>query len=177
MTLADLKKIIQDKYLHHGDYTLSSGAKSDKYFDIKSMMGDYNDMNELVNALWEFLERPMKFKSLGGLELGGVPLVTGLSVSYQMYDVSVCYIRKSQRIHGLKKMIEGQPKNPILLVDDVISTRVTVLEAIKTCYKENYEVCGVLCVINRSGHDIIHEPKWELLEWPIYSLFKESDFK
>lgn len=168
MTLTGLKEIISTKYLHRGDYTLSSGAKSDKYFDIKSMMG--------VEEYILYITQNMHLKtaeinpsSLGGTELGGAIIVAEMGRYYPK-----CYIRKSQRIHGLKKMIEGCPKSPILLVDDVISSSLTTVTAMCACWDAGYEVAGLLCVINRYGEDeIIYNGK----TISIFSLFKESDFR
>lgn len=214
MTLKELKAIIEKKYLHRseirkygsrtdptkswsiGGFTLSSGAKSDKYFDIKGMMGNNNHARELAISLihdtpvrndWR---NPMKIGSLAGLELGGVPLVAIMQTLYDSEESNffypqfenVCYIRKQQRIHGLKKMIEGYPKSPILLVDDVISTGISVENAMKQCGKDGYTVCGILCVINRSNLEYFFLNPEDAsnkvgANIPIYSLFKETDFQ
>ena len=169
MTLEYLKKIIEKKYLHRGDYTLSSGQKSDKYFDIKSMIGNY-DQYVLQDVLTDKLHRDIDHKTystLGGLELGGALIVASMVVS----DLHTkCFIRKTERTHGLKKNIEGNPVSPILLVDDVISTGDTIQTALNFCDLDSHKVVGTLCVINRSGLDNINN-------LPIYSLFKETDFK
>ena len=185
-----LKEIIEKKYLHHGDYTLSSGAKSTKYFDIKGMLGNYDDLYDLLAGL----DETMRLNSggitgltkyvpfcLGGTELGGALLVAAMMYRYNdSYMVkmfrSACYIRKQQRIHGLKKMIEGQPKSPILLVDDVISSAATAIAAVLECWKNDFDVCGLLCVINRYGSDILPISEGSRPQIPIYSLFHESDF-
>jgi orotate phosphoribosyltransferase len=195
MSLAELKSIIEKKYLHRGDFTLSSGAKSDKYFDIKSMMGGSDKpllIRELLNFVTDKFAKAdtvddklvFSFGSLGGTELGGALMV---SVMCHPFNIDCCFIRKQQRIHGLKKMIEGCPKSPILLVDDVISTSHTVADAVQTCIDNGFDVCGVLCVVDRRKVDKGDEGKLLLMGMdkvpngiyplPIYSLFKESDFE
>jgi orotate phosphoribosyltransferase len=166
-----------------GGYTLSSGKKSDKYFDIKGLIGGVGydrHGNMLDKEIRTFIDHEglyKKFESIGGTELGGALIAAMLCKSGHAFPV--CFIRKSQRIHGLKKMIEGQPKSPILLVDDVLSTGNTIKEAIYTLKYEHYEISGILCVINRYGKD---QFDYEFLgpetnSYPIYSLFKESDFE
>ena len=172
MTLEYLKKIIEKKYLHRGDYTLSSGQKSDKYFDIKGMLGYRVDKNALLDGLDDYpnhwllshLQKDLQFKSIGGIELGGALLVASLHTM-----IHKCFIRKADRDHGLKKMIEGHPVSPILLVDDVISTGDTIQTAINFCELSKHKVAGILCAINRSGLDNINN-------LPIHSLFVETDF-
>ena len=165
-----------------GGYTLSSGVKSNLYFDIKGLMCDSNGYAYLYSTLNEFLDNNWQlresFNCYGGLELGGIPIAL-----MRLFGKSCCFIRKQQRIHGLKKMIEGAPRSPILLVDDVISSSDTISHAAILCREEGYEVAGALCVINRTTNNL--EKLWitgeypkhpDAMEIPIYSLFKESDF-
>ena len=174
MTLQDLKKVIESKYLHYGDFTLSSGQKSNKYFDIKSMIGNF-DQYVLEDALTDKLHRDIDhntYSCLGGLELGGALIVAALKPSNLH---SKCFIRKgdTKRVHGLKKMIEGNPISPILLVDDVVSTTKTLRDAITTLAISKggpYYIAGFLCVINRSN--VV-----EIGGMPVFSLFTEEDFK
>lgn len=176
MTLSKLKEIIKEKYLHEGTFTLSSGAKSTKYFDIKAMMGDYDGMCLLLNELYMKLPPWKSYASFGAIELGGIPLASAFWMSDQMYEYSVCYIRKQSlpRNHGMKKMIEGQPRTPILLVDDVISSGQTIADAGWTCINEGWgPPCGVLCVIDR----MTEQDRDTIPVKPIHSLFKESDFE
>jgi orotate phosphoribosyltransferase len=176
---AKLKRIIEKKYLHKGKFILSIGAETDIYYDIKSMMCDSKDSTLLIFGLGELLDsKKLKIGSLGGTELGGAILVAMFP-----YCKKTCYIRKSQRIHGMKKMIEGCPKSPILLVDDVINSTDTVRNAIHECDKAGYDVSGILCVVNRSNTDIITvfyatDSMYKALriDYPIYSLFRDSDF-
>ena len=192
---------------HHGhckgiiteQYTLSSGAKSTKYFDIKSMILDVNDDDAtiLFDAVIEKLDGiHIGFKSIGGIELGGALLAAQIAYDY-IGPETVCVIRKQPRVHGLKKQIEGNPVSPILLVDDVLSSGSSVKDAIRTCHEEGFEVAGLLCVIDRTYvedyagkryydappglwfHDIkpIGNEKNHLdgLDLPVYALFKERE--
>ena len=219
MTLAELKQIIQDKYLHHappstkcdcksytrwepkllgdqcqlcnhsfndhngygpctfvieGGYTLSSGKKSDKYFDIKGLMCEsdpcaylYSALNEFLDNHWELRE---SFNCYGGVELGGIPIAL-----MRLSGKNCCFIRKQQRIHGLKKMIEGVCKSPVLIVDDVISSGATIINAIDLLRAQKYTIAGILCVINRMNSEIFHRNNRE--EYRVYSLFREGDFQ
>ena len=181
MTLTELKRIIQEKHLHRGDYVLSSGLNSDRYFDIKAMMGGPDKpllINELLNYCVDKFARAVStddkelvfsFGSYGGLELGGALLVSTMS---HPFNINCCFIRKQTREYGMRKMIEGKPVSPIMLVDDVVNSTDTVRYGIIECQKAGYEVCGILCVINRSRLEL--KTVWDI---PLYSLFLESDFK
>jgi orotate phosphoribosyltransferase len=188
--MTPLKDIIAAQYLHKAEpslsednrYTLSSGEKTDHYYDIKAMMGDHNHMNRLTDAFTQKIVKELiKFRSFGGTELGGIPLATRLQDYFT--DKPVCFIRKSQRIHGMKKRIEGVIANPVLLVDDVINSTNTMRDAITNCILAGFDVVGILCVVNRSDTDFItvftltdDANKAQKQDYPIHSLFTEQDF-
>lgn len=184
MTLLELKSIIQKKYLIRGDFVLSSGQKARWYYDIKALMGNPEDAEilrqELEETIYEYEMQHEDWKGgIGGTELGGA-LIAASMVNTGMDDWSYCYIRKSQRLHGVKKMIEGYPVSPILLVDDVISSGDTLVDAAEEVVAAGFEIAGCLCVINR------HTPVFDkfsctyygnkTVEFPIYSLFVDGDF-
>jgi orotate phosphoribosyltransferase len=172
--MTPLKDIIQAQYLHKADpgesYTLSSGEKSDHYFDIKAMMGDGKHIARLAVAMWKKIrEENINFRSIGGTELGGIPLATALQELYD--DIPVCFIRKADRYHGMKRRIEGVPESPILLVDDVLYSGNSLIQADFACKIAEYKIAGCLVVINRFKGD----PE-KFMGFPIYSLFEDRDF-
>lgn len=167
-----LKEII-GHYTLIGNFITSNGTKTNLYFDIKGLLGD-NTLNPRLDvAIWDYLQEHIifdNFKSVGGLELGGA-----LMVCTFIFSDKVCFIRKSERKHGLMKMIEGLPESPILLMDDVIKSARTMFNGVKVCRDSGYEVNDFFCVIDRLDDDLRKQLE-KTLHLKIHSLFKESDF-
>ena len=175
----ELKDIIKNNYMHTGSFTLSSGKKSSRYFDIKAMLGDSVHSSLLMFALADLIEsnfREDEIGSIGGIELGGALIAAAFP-----FSKNTCFIRKNGRDHGMNKVIEGKPKNPVLLIDDVITSGKTIYGALGACSEANLKIAGIICVINRGwftskdesiqDHNYVPSQKVK-----IHSLFKESDF-
>lgn len=198
MTLEELKRIIQEKYLIRGSFTLSSGKKSSFYYDIKGLMGDISASHKLVAELSGLLTYKILFNSIGGIEFGGA-LVAARLAMFIAPNHSMCFIRKGKRKHGLQKQIEGKPVSPVLLIDDVISRGNTISNAIRVCHANKLEVAGILCVIDRTYVEDIYGRRnydappgfWfydikpigneknhlDGLDLPVFALFKQRDDK
>jgi orotate phosphoribosyltransferase len=68
----------------------------------------------------------LNVKSIGGLELGAIPIA--VAIAMKSYDhpttknLKAFIVRKSAKKHALEKEIEGNHIEPIIIVDDVITT-------------------------------------------------------
>ena len=83
-----------------------------------------------------------------GVALGGCPLVTGLSL---WTDMNALYVRAKPKDHGTSKQIEGdfQPGASAVLVEDVVTTGGSSLEAIDILVKAGLKVVAVVAVLDR----------------------------
>ena len=73
-------------------------------------------------------------KSVGGLESGALPITTAIVlVSKQLREgenkLTGFFVRKEAKRHGLQKKIEGLPKKPLVVVEDVVTTGQSVIDA------------------------------------------------
>jgi len=149
-----LKQLIRErciKILGH-DVTLSSGETTNYYYDVKGLFD-----GEGLNLLGELmLAEISKFnpKSVGGLEVGAIPLISVI-VALDYYrkisrtGVSGFYVRKSIKEHGLQKKIEGNIQDPVAIVEDVMTTGNSIKLAIDAVKEQGASVVGVVCVIDR----------------------------
>lgn len=67
-------------------------------------------------------------KSVGALASGAVPLVTAI-VMKSAGDgggINGFFVRKERKPHGLQKIIEGEIIPPVVIVDDVVSTGLSI---------------------------------------------------
>ncbi|HEY7571103.1 MAG TPA: phosphoribosyltransferase family protein [Nitrososphaeraceae archaeon] len=172
-----LKQLIQErciKVLDH-DVALSSGETTNYYYDIKGLFD-----GEGLNLLGEImLSEVSKFnpKSIGGLEVGAIPLISVI-VAFDYYmkvnrtGLSGFYVRKSIKEHGLQKKIEGNLQNPVAIVEDVMTTGNSIKLAIDAVKEQGPSVVGVVCVIDREDARNVIKDHIRYI-----ALFKHSEFE
>ena len=157
---------------------LSSNIESDYYYDLKSVAFNPYGIDLLGDLL---LEEVAKYnpKSVGGLEMGAIPLATAIAIkSVDRYDdgINPFVIRKNPKLHGLEKKIEGEVKAPVVIVDDVVTSGKSIYDAIKAVIDvTKLSVEGVVCVIDREEEGITNVLKEKHIEYS--ALFRHSEFK
>jgi orotate phosphoribosyltransferase len=172
-----LKYIIKERGIVIRDVTLSSNRKSKFYYDIKSIVSEPEGaalIGELMLA--RILKIDPKTMSVGGLESGAIAIATAIvCFSYLLTPasrVSGFFVRKNVKTYGLEKMIEGLVKDPVAVVDDVITTGKSVLDAVAALRNRGFSNINIVSVIDR-------ESKENLLDQnnlQFHSLFKHSEF-
>ena len=172
-----LKYIIKERGIVLREVTLSSNRKSKFYYDIKSIVSEPEGaalIGELMLAL--ILKIEPKTMSVGGLESGAIAIATAIVCSSYLLTpasrVSGFFVRKNVKMYGLEKMIEGLVKNPVAVVDDVITTGKSVLDAVAALRNQGFSNINIVSVIDR-------ELKENLLDQnnlQFHSLFKHSEF-
>ena len=131
-----LKEIIKGEGIIFQDVTLSSGIKSHFYYDVKKIVN-----SEGVVLIGELMLAKIRelfgsgVKSVGGLASGALPITTAIVlVSNQLREgegkLTGFFVRKETKKHGLQKKIEGLPKTPLIVVDDVVTTGQSVIDAV-----------------------------------------------
>jgi orotate phosphoribosyltransferase len=175
--------ILMDFIKRHGivfkPVQLFSGIKSEYYYDIKSI----EFQPEGIHLLGELLLREVaKYgaKSVGGMEMGAVPLATAISLTSTINGkytkgLSVFIIRKGTKHYGLEKKVEGNIVSPVVIVDDVITSGKSIMDTIEALTKEEITAKAVVCVIDREEEGTPNLLKQNNIKYS--SLFKHSDFK
>lgn len=116
--------------VRRGDFTLTSGKKSDIYIDArKAALTPYGIeliVHEMAYALMDHL-----FDSIGCMEGAGSNVILGGLLMHGP-EVPGFIVRKESKQHGLQNIIEGSiGKNPIL-IDDVATSGKSLVHAIKS---------------------------------------------
>jgi orotate phosphoribosyltransferase len=95
---------------------------------------------------------PSNTEVLAGLELGGVPIATALSLAT---GLPAAFVRKTAKPYGTAKLAEGADVNGrhVLVIEDVITTGGQVASSTKQLRERGALVDSVLCVIDRSAGD------------------------
>lgn len=172
-----LKDIIRQRGIVIKDVILSSSRKSKFYYDIKLIVSEPEGaalIGELMLA--HILKIEPKTMSVGGLESGAIAIATAIVCSSYLLTptsrISGFFVRKNVKTYGLEKMIEGIVKDPVAVVDDVITTGKSVLDAVAALRNQGFSNINIVSVIDR-------ETKENLLNQnnlQFHSLFKHSEF-
>jgi orotate phosphoribosyltransferase len=171
-----LKKLLLDggHVKKGGPFSLSSGAVSNIYFDIKGAM---LKPNCLIRIAIESIREIDKFDKdnvvtyIGGLELGSALLTVGI-VSCSSYNGFV--IRKSSKGYGTNQRVEGGMVGAkCIIVEDVTTTGKSALEAVNIAKEFGMDVLAVFSLLDRNhGASQLFESK----KIPFFNFLCESDF-
>ena len=148
MTKAELAKQIRAVSYLTGEFKLRSGNISDFYWDKYRFESDPNLLSAIAEEMVKLL--PTKFDGLAGLELGGVPLVTAISLQT---GHPCFYVRKEAKSYGTSNLIEGgvKEKSTLVVIEDVITTAGQVCMSIEQIRGEGHIVEHVAAVIDRQA--------------------------
>ncbi len=131
----------------HGEFTLRSGQVSSEYFDKYLFESDPALLARVADERVGLV--PAGTELLGGLELGGIPIVTALSARTSL---PALFVRKKAKQYGTAKLAEGPAVEGrrVTLVEDVITTGGAVRDATRALRDLGATVEVVLCAIDRS---------------------------
>jgi orotate phosphoribosyltransferase len=140
-----------------GEVTLTSGATAQYYVDAKRAIlrpAGFAALAELVARY----AREWEATAVGGMTMGAdAPACAALAGGA---DVKAFFVRKETKKHGLQRKIEGPPLDPgerCLIVEDVVTTGGSAIEAIEAVRAEGHDICGVVAILDRlaGGADAI----------------------
>jgi orotate phosphoribosyltransferase len=133
-----------------GEFTLRSGQVSHEYFDKYLFESDPALLARVVDRMVGLV--PEGTELLGGLELGGIPIVTVLAART---GLPALFVRKKAKDYGTCKLAEGPDVagRRVTLVEDVITTGGAVRDATRALRDAGATVEVVMCAIDRSPGD------------------------
>lgn len=133
-------------------YKLSSGKMSNYYINCKMTTLDSEAMLLIGKVFYEKV-KPLKIQAIGGLTQGADPIAVAAAMISGMEDrgIKAFVVRKRAKEHGLKKLIEGDihSGNRVVIVDDVITTGQSTIDAIERVRGEGLEIVKVIVLVDR----------------------------
>jgi len=174
MHKATLLKLLKERAYKKGQYTLSSGKESEHYVNCKPVTLSCEG-NALLSALM-FKQLDPKSVAVGGLTLGGDPLVCGVAqrAYYKGGHIDALIVRKNPKGYGTKEVIEGNkpPEGSVVTVlEDVTTTGGSAMKAVNVLRGAGYTVNRVVAIVDRmDDHEI-----WDHNKIEFVSLFKLED--
>ena len=149
-----LKDLLLSRSVRRGDFVLASGRRSSFYIDARltTMSGDGLAVIGGL-GLDRLAVRGWTPRAVGGLTLGADPVAYALALTAKRRGqaLDAFTVRKQPKDHGTGKRIEGcfAAGDPVVVVEDVITTGSSAREAISAVEREGGHVLGVLAVVDR----------------------------
>jgi orotate phosphoribosyltransferase len=150
-----LKKLVLDYAFQFSEtpaFKLVHGGFSQFYFNCKRVTLDPEGQYLIGNLVFAAI-RERNVKAIGGLTLGADPIANAVAYTswLQKHPVQAFVVRKKQKDHGTASLIEGrvQAGDRVVVVDDVITTGGSTLQAIAACRQAGLEVVKVVVLVDR----------------------------
>ncbi|GAB1430322.1 orotate phosphoribosyltransferase [Ignavibacteria bacterium] len=164
------KNVFQTAHLT-GVFTLRSGRVSNVYFDKYQFESRPELLRVIAEKMAEML--PPETEVLAGLEVGGIPIATAISLHT---GLPTAFVRKKAKEYGTMRVSEGSNLNErkIVIIEDVITSGGQVLLSAEDLRALGAQILCCLCVIDREsgGREALAEAGI-----PLQSVFTMSELQ
>jgi orotate phosphoribosyltransferase len=157
-----------------GVYKLSSGKSSPYYIDLRVVPSFPDAFREICDFYAQYISDQIGIKNVDrivGVPIAGIPFAS--QIAYNLKKPFL-YVRKDIKLHGRERRVEGVlvSGDRVLLLDDLLTTGLTLTTAIDAARAEGGVVTDVVVFLDRE------EGGRELLERKgvkVHSLLKISE--
>jgi orotate phosphoribosyltransferase len=171
-----------------GDFTLSSGARSDYYIDCRTTTLHAEGGRLTGLAILDLLhENKFKPAAVGGLTMGADPIVSNVATASAWHAqhrpssplIHGFLVRKAEKTHGTGRRIEGflEKGAPVVIVDDVCTTGASTITAIEAAKEAGMKVIAAICLVEREEANGRHAVQEACAGAPFLSLFTAHDVR
>jgi orotate phosphoribosyltransferase len=172
-TRSRLLELLKARAVAFGDFTLASGKKSSYYINSKKVLF-HGEAIALLGELLYDATRDLDIRALGGLEVGAIPMATAAVLRYQQAGKTLegFFVRKQAKGHGSLERLEGlvNADDRVAIVDDVLTTGESVVQAIEAVEARGGVVARVVCIVDR-----LQGARERLAEYDFRPLFTIDD--
>src|SRR6478672_12576105 len=178
----ELLNLLATNSFRLGEFTLSSGGKSDYYIDCRTTTLHARGAELTGRVFLELFEKQAwQPQAVGGLTMGADPIVVATSVISAQAGTPIhgFLVRKSEKAHGMGRRVEGfqQKGASVVIVDDVCTTGSSTIQAIESAREFGFNVAGVACLVERleaGGRPAVEQAAAPA---PFISVFTSNDVK
>ena len=154
-----------------GEFRLRSGATSTVYWDKYRFESDPKLLQPIARDLATLL--PSGTRLIAGLEMGGIPVATALSLATGIHCL---FVRKAAKGYGTMRVVEGafNAGQVAVVVEDVVTSGGQIVSSVADMRSVGLQVSDVVCVVDREqgGVDRLREQGLRLK-----SLFTQSELE
>ena len=174
----ELIKILKRDSYRNGDFTLSSGKKTEHYINCKPVILNAAGLKLVSHSMLEYIDQ--NSVAVAGLTLGADPLVCGVALASLEHPwcptQDALIVRKEAKGHGTNAWVEGplpETGSEITVLEDVVTTGGSSLKAVKKLRDLGYNVNRIISIVDREegGRELMKESGIEL-----FSLVTIRDF-
>jgi orotate phosphoribosyltransferase len=149
-----LIELVRARALKFGEFTLASGKKASYYLDGKQVTLDSVGAKLVAEGILDLLADHLPLpKAVGGMSIGADPITAAVITMAGVRGIPLLgfMVRKEAKGHGTKRFIEGpvQPGESVVIVEDVVTTGGSSLEAIARCEDYGVTIARVVAIIDR----------------------------
>ena len=171
----ELLELLKKDAYKKGDFKLSSGKTSEHYVNCKPVTLSGRGLTLVSLSMLMYVDTSY----VAGLTLGADPLVSGVSLVSALDSkmVNGLIVRKEAKGHGTQAWIEGPlPKEgtKITVLEDVITTGGSAIQAVKRLRDAGYEVKRVVSIVDRQENGEANTAM-QLAGLELVSLYKLKD--
>ena len=170
----ELLELLKKYAYRKGDFTLSSGRKTDHSVNCKPVTLTGRGLTLSSVILLSAIEEDCR--AVGGLTLGADQLVSGMAVvsGLDRAPMDALIVRKEAKGHGTGAWIEG-PDLPegtkVTVIEDVITTGGSAIQAVKRLRDAGYKVDRVVSIVDRQENGEA-DTAMKLTGLELHSIFK-----
>lgn len=137
--------------LKFGAFKLTSGKLSPYYIDLRIVPSFPDAFHEICDFYVNFIRSEVgagDFERVAGIPVAGIPFAALIAYSLKK---PFLYARKGVRLHGRERRIEGviAPGDRVLLIDDLITTGLSLRKAAKAIMAEGGVVADAVVLLDR----------------------------
>lgn len=135
--------------------TLASGRTSNFYIDCKRTTLAAEGHWLVGRLLLDRIRRTApEVQAVGGLTMGADPIASAVSMASWLGadPLQAFLVRKEAKGHGTRRFIEGPPLQPgtrVAIVEDVVTTGGSGLQAVERAQEAGLQVVGVYALVDR----------------------------
>lgn len=128
-------------------FTWASGIKSPIYCDNRQILGDVTAHRKVISLLIEQLDEFAEVDVIVGTATAGIPHATLIA---DRLGKPSAYVRSSKKAHGTARQVEGAAvaRKRVIVIEDLISTGGSSLNAVEALIEEGAEVLGVIAIFS-----------------------------
>lgn len=151
---AALLRLLHQRSIRHGEFTLASGARSTYYIDARPTTMSAEGLH-LIGRLGVAALRAQGWSpaAVGGLTMGADPVAYAVALASRESPpvLDAFSVRKEAKGHGTRRRVEGNFRegDAVVVVEDVITSGGSALQAIAAVEEAGGRVLGVLAVVDR----------------------------
>jgi orotate phosphoribosyltransferase len=140
------------KYSDQPIFKLASGKMSNYYIDCRKTTHSCEGKGIIGQLIFSII-KDIDVHAIGGLTMGADPIACAVSQTAYGFSKNLASfsIRKEQKDHGMKKLVEGDVKagDCVVIVDDVITTGGSTIKAIEAARAEGLQVIMAIALVDR----------------------------